>query len=53
LQGLDVPLLETVLHLYVSYKESAAQGLSVVEYDKSSKAAQEMGALFEEVKGAL
>jgi chromosome partitioning protein len=53
LKDLEVPLFETMLHLYVSYKESAAQGLSVIEYDKSSKAAHEMEALFAELKGAL
>jgi chromosome partitioning protein len=53
LTDLQHPLLDTLLHLYVAYKESAAMGLSVVEYDKGGKAAQEMSALFTELKGAL
>jgi chromosome partitioning protein len=53
LTALQHPLLDTLLHLYVAYKESAAVGLSVIEYDKGGKAAQEMSALFTELKGAL
>ena len=47
------PIMETILHLYVAYKESAAMGLSVVEYEKSGKAAQEITAFYEELKEAF
>lgn len=53
LKGLDVPLFDSVLHLYVAYKESAAMGLSVIEHEKESKAAQEMRTLYKELKGAM
>jgi cellulose biosynthesis protein BcsQ len=51
--ALEHPIMNSVLHLYVAYKESAAHGLSVIEYDKSSKAAGEMTGLFKELKRAL
>jgi chromosome partitioning protein len=51
--ALKHPLMDAVLHLYVSYKESAAMGLSVVEYEPKGKAAGEMMELFTELKGAL
>ncbi len=50
LTGLSYPLFETVLHFYVAYKEAIAAGLSVLEYDGKSKAAQEMAAFFAELK---
>jgi chromosome partitioning protein len=53
LTALQHPLLDTLLHLYVAYKESAAMGLSVVEYEPKGRAAQEMTELFTELKGAL
>jgi chromosome partitioning protein len=53
LEGLNYPIFETVLHLYVAYKEAMAAGLSVVEYDPKSKAAQEMAAFFTELKEVL
>lgn len=53
LAALPHPLLKTVLHLYVAYKESAALGLSVIECDKDSKAALEMKAFYKELKRAL
>jgi len=49
----EKPVMETILHLYVAYKESAAMGLSVVEYDKTGKAAQEVAAFYKELKGEL
>jgi chromosome partitioning protein len=51
--ALKHPLMNAVLHLYVSYKESAAMGLSVCEYEPKGKAAGEMTELFTELKGAL
>lgn len=47
---LGYPVFSTALHLYVSYKEAIAAGLSVLEYESRSKAAQEMAAFFAEVK---
>src|SRR5688572_2420507 len=40
LKELNYPVFDTVLHLYVAYKEAIAAGLSVTEYDPKSKAAQ-------------
>jgi chromosome partitioning protein len=53
ISALEHPIMNSVLHLYVAYKESAAHGLSVIENDKSSKAAEEMAGLFKELKRAL
>jgi cellulose biosynthesis protein BcsQ len=53
LSTLGYPVFSTNLHLYVAYKEAIAAGLSVVEYDKQSKAAQELTALFREVREVL
>jgi chromosome partitioning protein len=53
LKELNYPVFDTVLHLYVAYKEAMAAGLSVTEYDPKSKAAQEMAALFHELKEVL
>ena len=50
LESLGYPIFSTALHLYVVYKEAIAAGLSVVEYQSKSKAAQEMEAFFAEVK---
>ena len=47
---LHYPVFSTTLHLYVAYKEAIATGLSVIEYDAHSKAAQEMNGFFSEVK---
>jgi hypothetical protein len=41
------------LHLYVAYKEAIAAGLSVLEYQSGSKAAQEMAKFFAEVKEVI
>jgi chromosome partitioning protein len=53
LKELNYPVFDTVLHLYVAYKEAMAAGLSVTEYDPKSKAAQEMAAFFHELKELL
>jgi chromosome partitioning protein len=50
LGSLGYPIFSTALHLYVVYKEAIAAGLSVVEYQGKSKAAQEMEIFFAEVK---
>jgi chromosome partitioning protein len=53
LTELHYPVFDTVLHLYVAYKEAMAAGLSVIEYDPKSKAAQEMAAFFHELEEVL
>lgn len=53
LKELHYPVFDTVLHLYVAYKEAMAAGLSVIEYDPKSKAAQEMAAFFHELEEVL
>jgi chromosome partitioning protein len=47
------PALTTELHQYIAYREAFALGLSVIEYDAASKAALEMHALYQELKGLL
>ncbi len=49
LATLDYPVFTTYLHLYVAYREAAATGQSVLEYDRHSKAAAEFAAFFAEV----
>ena len=49
LATLGYPMFETTLHLYVAYREAAAAGRSVIEYDKNSKAAGEFTAFFTEL----
>jgi chromosome partitioning protein len=53
IKGLGYPMLETALYHRITYQEAIAQGLSVVEYDPRSKAADEMQALFREVQEGL
>jgi chromosome partitioning protein len=50
LADLRYPLFDTVLHFYVTYKEAIAAGLSVIEYNRRSKAANEMLAFFAELQ---
>jgi chromosome partitioning protein len=52
-KGLGYPLFTTTLHQYVAYREAIATGLSVIEYDPTSKAAQELAAFFRELKEVL
>ena len=49
LETLGYPVFTTYLHLYVAYREAAATGQSVLEYDRHSKAAAEFAAFFAEV----
>ena len=53
LGSLGYPVFSTALHLYVAYKEAIAAGLSVLEYESKSKAAQELAAFFAEVKEVM
>lgn len=53
LATLGYPVFATALHLYVVYKEAIAAGLSVLEYESKSKAAQEMAEFFAEVKEVM
>lgn len=53
LEDLGYPLFDTALHLYVAYREAAASGKSVIEYDLKSKAAREITAFFKELKEVL
>ena len=48
-----VPVLETVLHDRQAYKQSLLSGLSVIEYDKRSPAAQEIGQLLLEINATM
>jgi chromosome partitioning protein len=52
-KSLGYPVFKTLLHQYVAYREAIAAGLSVIEYDQTSKAAQELAAFFDELKEAL
>lgn len=49
-RNLPYPTLSTALHNYTAYREAFAAGLSVVEYDQTSKAAQEVLQLYGELK---
>ena len=49
LQGLGYPVLDVVLHDSVAYQEALARGLSVVEHDRTHKAAREIEALVAEL----
>jgi chromosome partitioning protein len=53
LSQLGYPYFETIIHNRVVYQEAMAAGMSVVEYDKASKASLETLAFFQELKGAL
>jgi chromosome partitioning protein len=53
LKSLGYPIFKTLLHQYVAYREAIAAGISVIEYDQTSKAAQELAAFFDELKEAL
>lgn len=53
LHELGYPVFVTALHQYVAYREAIAAGLSVIEYDASSKAAGEMASFYAELKEVL
>ncbi len=53
LEDLGYPVFNTMLHLYVAYREATAVGKSVIEYDAKSRAANEMSNFFKELKGVL
>ncbi len=53
LEDLGYPVFDTMLHLYVAYREATAVGKSVIEYDAKSRAANEMSNFFKELKGVL
>jgi chromosome partitioning protein len=44
-----VPVLESMLHNREAYKQSLITGQSVIEYDRASAAARELGALLIEI----
>jgi chromosome partitioning protein len=53
IKALGYPVLDTALYHRITYQEAIAQGMSVVEYDARSKAAEEMQALFRELQEGL
>jgi chromosome partitioning protein len=53
IKDLGYPVCETALYHRITYQEAISQGMSVVEYDAGSKAAQEIRALFHEVQEGL
>jgi chromosome partitioning protein len=53
IEQLGYPYFETMIHNRVAYQEAMAAGMSVVEYDRPSKAALETLAFFQELKEAL
>ena len=53
IKDLGYPVCETALYHRITYQEAISQGMSVVEYDAGSKAAQEILALFHEVQEGL
>jgi chromosome partitioning protein len=53
MKDLGYPVLETTLSHRITYQEAFAQGMSVGEYDPRSKAAEEMHALFNELREGI
>jgi chromosome partitioning protein len=53
IKELGYPVCETALSHRITYQEAISQGMSVMEYDPGSKAAQEVRALFHEVQEGL
>ncbi len=47
------PLFEAVIHSRIAYQEAMATGMSVVEHDARSKAAEEIRAFFDELQGEV
>ncbi|RMD59518.1 hypothetical protein D6833_11340 [Candidatus Parcubacteria bacterium] len=50
IKELGYPVFETALYHRITYQEAMAQGMSVLEYAPSSKAAREMQTLFQEIQ---
>jgi chromosome partitioning protein len=53
MKELGYPVLDTALYHRITYQEAIAQGMSVVEYDPRSKAAEEVQTLFRELQEGL
>ena len=53
IERLGYPVFNAALHDRVAYQEAMTAGMSVVEYDKNSKASGEVQALYSELKEAL
>jgi cellulose biosynthesis protein BcsQ len=53
IKDLGYPVFDTTLSHRITYQEAFAQGMSAVEYDPRSKAADEMQALFRELQEGL
>jgi len=53
LETFDCPLFGSIIHNRVVYQEALAAGMSVIEYDRTSKAAQETQELYRELCEAL
>lgn len=53
IRNLGYPVFDTIIHARVVYQEAMAAGMSVIEYDSDSKAAQETRAFFDELRGAM
>jgi cellulose biosynthesis protein BcsQ len=48
--ALGYSVLDTALYHRIAYQEAFAESMSVLEYDRHSRAAQEVQALFEELQ---
>lgn len=53
LETFDCPLFGSIIHNRVVYQEALAAGMSVIEYDRTSKAAEETRSLYRELCEAL
>lgn len=53
IRNLGYPVFDTIIHARVVYQEAMAAGMSVIEYDSDSKAAQETRAFFDELREAM
>jgi chromosome partitioning protein len=53
MKEMGYPVLDTALYHRITYQEAIAQGMSVMEYDPRSKAAEEVQALFRELREGL
>jgi chromosome partitioning protein len=53
IKDLGYPVLDATLSHRITYQEAFARGMSVGEYDARSKAAEEIGGVFQELQEAL